>query len=238
MKRYLMTSVSCLALTGVASAADIPVKAPPRPVVVTQIWAGPYIGINGGAVWHELKTDTVNAAGAFYDRAKLTGTSGTVGGQIGYNWQSQNFVFGVEADANWVNGSESEQHNSNNGLGFPVTHTTKLSWLATGRLRAGFLLAPRTLVYGTGGVAIGHVENEWRFAGGPTPQVRSDDTRVGWTAGGGIEHFISNPHVTVKVEALYVDFGRDTVNGAPLSTYTSRFKNTAVIGRLGLNLKW
>ena len=62
MKRYLMTSVSCLALTGVASAADMPVKAP-APVVVTQIWAGPYIGINGGAVWNELKTDTAQRPG-------------------------------------------------------------------------------------------------------------------------------------------------------------------------------
>ncbi len=50
-----------LALTGVASAADMPVKAPLRPVIVTQIWAGPYIGINGGAVWNQLKTDTVNS---------------------------------------------------------------------------------------------------------------------------------------------------------------------------------
>ena len=235
MKRYLMTSVSCLALTGTASAADLPVKAP-APVVVTQIWAGPYIGINGGAVWNQLKTDTVNAANAPYDSAKVTGTSGTVGLQIGYNWQSRNFVYGVEADANWINGSQSNQHFTTTG--FPVLHTTKLSWLATARLRAGVLLAPRTLVFATGGVAIGGVENEWWFVPSATPAVRSNDTRVGWTAGGGIEHFISNPHVTVKAEALYVDFGRDTVSGAPFSTYTSRFRNSAIVGRLGLNLKW
>ncbi|HZO47623.1 MAG TPA: outer membrane beta-barrel protein [Xanthobacteraceae bacterium] len=235
IKRYLMTSVSCLALTGMASAADMPIKAP-APVVVTQIWAGPYIGINGGAVWHQLKTDTLIGASFLFDTVKLTGTSGTVGGQIGYNWQSQNFVYGVEADANWLNASESNQHRANNGLGFPVVHTTKLSWLATARLRAGVLLAPRTLVFATGGVAVGGVENEWRFVGALTPNVRQDDTRVGWTAGGGIEHFISNPHVTVKAEALYVDFGRDSVRGT--GSYTSRFKNSAIVGRLGLNLKW
>jgi len=82
------------------------------------------------------------------------------------------------------------------------------------------------------------VENEWRFTGSPTPAVRQDDTRVGWTAGGGIEHFISNPHVTVKAEALYVDFGRDSVPGATSLAYTSRFRNSAIVGRLGLNLKW
>jgi len=236
MKRFLMTSVSCLALTGVASAADMPVKAPPRPVIVTQIWAGPYIGINGGAVWNQLKTDTVNADFPAYDSAKLTGTSGTIGAQIGYNWQSQNFVYGVEADANWVNASKSIRDLSNGGAS--LYHATKLSWLATARLRAGVLLAPRTLVFATGGVAVGGVENEWRFFFDTPTQVRSDDSRMGWTAGGGIEHFISNPHVTVKVEALYVDFGRDTVRGATSLAYTSRFRNSAIVGRLGLNLKW
>ena len=234
IKRYLMTSVSCLALTGVASAADMPVKAAPAPVIVTQIWAGPYIGINGGVVWNQQKTDSAASNGIPYDSAKFTGTSGTIGGQVGYNWQSQNFVFGVEADANWLNASESKLQTP---FAIPLTYTTQLNWLVTARLRAGILLAPRTLVFATGGVAVGGVENEWRFTGSPTPAVRQDDTRVGWTAGGGIEHFISNPHVTVKAEALYVDLGRETIRGTA-SSYTSRFRNSAIVGRLGLNLKW
>jgi outer membrane immunogenic protein len=53
MKRQLLATVSFLALSGVASAADLParmpVKAPPPALV--QSWAGPYIGVNGGAVW-------------------------------------------------------------------------------------------------------------------------------------------------------------------------------------------
>jgi outer membrane immunogenic protein len=236
MKRYLMMSVSCLALTGMASAADMPVKASPPPVVVTQIWAGPYIGINGGAVWNQLKTDTVDDGGP-YDSAKLTGTSGTVGAQIGYNWQSRNFVYGLEADANWLQATKSEQRDASFSPGSLVRHTAKLNWLATLRARAGVLLAPRTLVYATGGLAVGGVDNEWRFVFSPTPEVRQDDTRVGWTAGGGIEHFISNPHVTVKAEALYVDLGRETIRGIA-SNYTSRFRNSAIVGRLGLNLKW
>ena len=92
----------------------------------------------------------------------MTGTSGTIGGQIGYNWQSQNFVYGVEVDANWVNANEID---SGPRQQRPLCSPTrpKLSWLATARLRAGMLLAPRTLVFATGGVAVGGVENEWRF---------------------------------------------------------------------------
>ena len=244
-KRFLMTSVSCLVLTGAASAADIParmpVKAAPAPVV-TQIWAGPYIGINGGAVWHRLETDTtvLNFVGTF-DTATINKTGGTFGGQVGYNWVSQNYLFGLEADANWVSAKGTDQHRANNGIGFVVNHTTKLSWLATVRARGGVTFGPN-LLYITGGLAVGGVKNDWFFPGGiiclaspPGCPTSDHSTRVGWTAGGGFERFVTN-NVTVKAEALYVDLGRETVRGS--GNYTSSFKNTAVIGRLGLNLKW
>jgi outer membrane immunogenic protein len=245
IKRYLMTSVSCLALTGAASAADmrapVPVKAPPA-VLVTQIWAGPYIGINGGAVWHRLETDTTNIVVGSFDTARINTTGGTFGGQIGYNWQSQNFVYGLEADINWVGGKGSDSHIANNGLGFPVTHTTKLSWLATVRARGGVTFGPN-LLFVTGGLAIGGVKNDWTFPTNigclPSPPgcpVSDHSTRVGWTAGGGFERFVTN-NLTVKAEALYVDLGQKSASNLA-GQYTSRFKNTAVIGRLGLNLKW
>lgn len=247
IKRQLLATVSCLALTGAASAADLParmpVKAPPAPVV-TQIWAGPYIGINGGAVWHRLETDTTLAGFGPYDSASLTGTGATFGGQIGYNWQSQNFLYGLEADLNWVGGKDSHQQIGSFGAGFPVIHSTKLSWLATVRARAGVTFGPN-LLFVTGGLAVGGVKNEWAFAPGigcpanPGCVVSNHDTRVGWTVGGGFERFLTS-NLTVKAEALYVDLGRDTVTvtDAPGAVYTSRFKNTAIVGRLGLNLKW
>ncbi len=244
IKRSLMATVSCLAFTGVASAADLParmpVKAPP-PAVVTQIWAGPYVGVNGGAVWHRLETDTtLTGFAGTYDSTRIKTSGGTFGGQVGYNWQSQNFVYGLEADVNWVNGKGSDQHVANNGLGFGVAHTTKLSWLSTVRARGGVAFG-RTLLFATGGFAVGGVKNSWTFPTISCPggcELSDSNTKAGWTAGGGIEHFISNPHVTVKAEALYVDLGRPTVTGGAGGNYTSRFRNTAVIGRLGLNLKW
>ena len=246
IKRQLMATVSCLALTGAASAADMrapaPVKAPP-PVVVTQIWAGPYIGINGGVAWHRLQTDTtvVDLAGPF-DSARINTTGGTFGGQVGYNWQSQNFVYGLEADLNWVGGKGTDSHIANNGIGFPVVHTTKLSWLATVRARGGVTFGPN-LLFVTGGLAVGGVKNDWALppfflciGGAFGCPVSDHSTRVGWTAGGGFERFIAS-NLTVKAEALYVDLGRKTATDLS-GRYTSRFKNTAVIGRLGLNLKW
>lgn len=240
MKRILLATVSGLALTGSAAAADMrmPVKAPSA--MAAPLWAGSYIGLNGGAAWHQLKTNTSDAAtGAFFDSARVRTTGGTFGGQVGYNWQSQSFVYGLEADLNWVGGKGSDQHIANNGIGFPVIHTTKLSWLATMRARGGVAFG-RTLLFATGGLAVGHVKNDWDFGpaiicpGNPGCLHSNYRTRLGWTAGGGIEHFVSQ-NMTVKAEALYVDLGRKTMT---LDGYTTRFKNTAVLGRLGVNLKW
>jgi outer membrane immunogenic protein len=153
-KRHLLVTVSTLALTGAASAADLParmpVKAMPAPTIV-QLWAGPYIGINGGAVWHRSKSDTTYNPTVFaYDSATVKAVGATVGGQIGYNWQSQNVVYGLEADINWVGAKDTHRQNGNNGIGFLIDYTTKLTWLSTIRARAG-LASGGTLVYGTGG---------------------------------------------------------------------------------------
>jgi outer membrane immunogenic protein len=245
LRRQLLVTVSSLALTGIASAADLParmpVKAPP-PAMIVQSWAGPYIGVNGGAVWHRLKTDTTLDGFGPWDSATVKGTGATFGGQIGYNWQSQNFVYGLEADLNWVGVKDSHQQLGGFGGGFPVVHTTNLSWLATVRARGGTVFGPN-LLYVTGGLAVGNVKNTWSFpppvtcGGGVCPEAIRRDTRFGWTAGGGIERFISQ-NVTAKAEVLYVDLGRKSLNGAITTDYTSRFKNTAVVGRLGVNLKW
>lgn len=234
-KRQLLVTVSTLAITGIASAADLParmpVKAMPAPAIV-QLWAGPYIGINGGAVWHRTTVDTTFESGAPYDSAKLTATGGTIGGTIGYNWQSQNFVFGLEADGNWVGAKETKRTDPAS----LVDHTSKLEWLATVRARAGLAFGS-TLMFVTGGLAVGGVNNSWTWPTNCCFVIANDGTRVGWTVGGGIEHFISQ-RVTVKAEVLYVDLGRETVTTPIFDGYISRFKNSAVVGRLGVNLKW
>ncbi len=75
---------------------------PPSPVVAVYNWTGFYVGGNIGYSW-----------GRSRDNSALTNTAGTVlfansssvnldgivgGGQIGYNWQVQNWVWGFEAD--------------------------------------------------------------------------------------------------------------------------------------------
>lgn len=245
LRRYLLATASTLALAGGATAADLPVKAPTAPVVVWN-WTGPYIGINAGWAQHRARFteigDELNANN-FY--AFLPGTtfwrpsasSFTAGGQIGYNIQSGNIVFGAEADLNWINGRAS-------ALISPpptIVAATKLDWMATLRGRLGIALSP-TLVYVTGGLAIAHIADNWGFqgAGAFNPNnFRSSGTRAGWVAGGGIEHRVTG-NWTVKVEALFADFGNTTVliDNTANGNYRSRFVHQVTTVRGGLNWKW
>src|SRR5262245_24825592 len=90
-----LAAVSSLALIAPASAADMPVKA--RPVVVAApSWAGFYLGASLGAVWHEVEYADFSFGPGPTAEGRKAGIIG--GGHIGYNLQSGNIVYGVEAD--------------------------------------------------------------------------------------------------------------------------------------------
>jgi len=136
--------------------------------------------------------------------------------------------------------------------------TQKLDWLATFRDRAG-LTVDRTLLYITGGLALGGVKNSVdttfscpRCDPAENFSLVYNDTRVGWAVGGGIEHMLTQ-NWTLRAEALYVDLGqsdRIKVTSPVIVTcsegcstsggdhFSARFSNQLVIGRVGLNYKF
>nr|WP_079572054.1 outer membrane protein [Bradyrhizobium erythrophlei] len=110
-----------------------------------------------------------------------------------------------------------------------LSNETKLPWFATFRGRAGFLADPSLLLYATGGLAVGEVKYTTQGTltaqlfgpgtagtipvGGPVTLVGASlsesQTRVGWTAGVGLEKKFSQ-NWSAKLEYLYVDFGTKT----------------------------
>jgi outer membrane immunogenic protein len=85
-------------------------------------------------------------------------------------------------------------------------------WLATLRGRGG-LAFDSTLVYVTGGVAFGHVKDSFEVRSATSARLASftqNKTKVGWTAGVGVEHMFS-PHWTARAEFRYVDLGTTAV---------------------------
>ena len=249
------------ALAGTTIATDVALAAPPPPDLMT--WTGFYLGANAGVVtqWNTVQ-DTNSWAGEGLLNVSSKNIGGTVGGQAGYNIQDGNFVYGVEADWNWTS-TKSDKTLSDacvcGGMTVVQVHS-EMDWVATARGRAG-LAVGSTLAYVTAGAALAGFNNHWgaglsdpfAVCGGPPAcgfpsdnNFVSHNTRLGWAAGFGIEHmFAAYPHLTVKVEAMWLDFanniarnpGPSLVSGAP-GPFASQFQNQAALARVGLNYKY
>jgi outer membrane immunogenic protein len=211
MRNYAIACAAALALGAScpAFAADLPVKAPPAPVVAPLFsWTGFYIGGNVGGAWSSGGcTDTV------FGIVCNNGSNGRFigGGQAGFNYQINNFVLGVEWQGDWV------ARNNNNtgvgvfvpGVGTIVATTNNSGWLSTvaGRFGVAF---DRVLLYGKGGVGWAGANNitvanlttgnAVSFGGGG---------RAGWMFGAGLEWaFFQN--WTGKIEYEYLRRNSDT----------------------------
>jgi len=221
-KGFLLATAGGLAVAPAAQAADLLVKAPIMPPAS---WTGWYIGAHAGAAWQNMSANgTYGSSLSHVDGSTFIG-----GGQIGYNWQHGNSVFGIEADISGFSNGPSITAGGNS-----KTLSTKTDWLSTIRPRVGLAVAD-TMVYATGGVAFGNVSNtQFLFTG--TGGTKSESkTKVGWTIGGGVEH-MWDAHWTIGLEGLFVDLGSSTVNVSGSNSTT--FTNQLVIGRAKINYKF
>jgi outer membrane immunogenic protein len=216
MKKFLLNAAATMFIACPAFAADLGTKPPLAPPgYIASPWDGLYIGGNVGFGSTDFSA-TASAVGFGSATASVTG-SGVVGGvQLGYNKQFGTFVLGLETDFDATSIS-----NTTAGV------ETKLPWFGTTRLRAGFLLSPALLVYGTGGVAYGHVEESVPGASVTVPGV-------GWAAGAGLQYALT-PQWSIGAEYLHVELEGPSANagGATAST-----KATTDLGRATLNFKF
>lgn len=257
MRRFSLsvaTTLASFAMTQLVSAADLPVKAPASPLGASYNWSGIYAGLNAGWGWVRDRGNTfcidptgvVNGFGCVSNAIagpQIDGDGFIGGGQIGYNWQVNQWVFGVEADIQGadIKGSVDIIFNTGEGPGRFVAHE-KLNWLGTVRGRVGWAW-DRLLIYGTGGFAYGGVDVDQNTIF-PTVQYPSSVsmTKTGWTAGGGLEWaFYGN--WSGKIEGLYYSLGSISTVGGAVGDATGYFggKDFDVKGgiiRAGLNYKF
>jgi outer membrane immunogenic protein len=234
----LATAGSVVGMSG-AQAADLPMKAAPMYTPAPATWTGFYAGIHLGGTWQHAKADYADPADGTLGKAYGGGIIG--GGQIGYNWQMGNTVWGLEATISGLTGKATADPVDNAGKGHSIE--SRIDWLATFRGRAGWLMNPDTLLYATGGLAVGGVKNS-ADPNGPFNQFTDplsthksvNKTKTGWVVGAGMEHMLSR-NWTIGLEALYVDLGK-TTSFIPDSGKATTFKNTAVIGQLKVNYKF
>lgn len=238
MKKVLLGFVATAAIVAAvpALAADLPpaaapvpyYKAPPPPPMAT--WEGFYIGVEGGGAWgHATQSDPT------FDSGRFNVSGGFVGGTLGYNWQFNNVVLGIEGDGSWadINGSTSGAASGCGGGG--GTCSAKLDAFGTVRGRLGYAFG-NVLPYVTGGLAIGDIHGA-ESGGLGTAFGSGSSTVTGWTVGGGIEWMVV-PHWSVKAEYLYTDFGNHTVftdTFLPAGSASESDKFNANIFRAGVN---
>ena len=208
---YGLAILGAVAFIGTAQAADMPIKAAPyAPAPPVWSWTGFYIGAHGGAGWGtESATLDVGSLGIGGVTGTFpigqTSTSGFLGGgQIGYNWQWNSIVLGIEGDFSGADISGS----SACAIGLLNCKATT-NWVGdiTGRL--GFA-HDRMLVYLKGGWAWANTDYDANLAlAGLSISGSASDTHSGGLLGAGIEYAFL-PHWTAKIEYNYIDLGSDT----------------------------
>jgi outer membrane immunogenic protein len=182
---------------------------------------------------------TAAAVSAFTTgRSNVNGFMG--GGQIGWRQQINTWVLGVEGD---IEGS-AERGNvlvcsvdgcpTGSAIG---TADIRLRWLSTLRGTVGFLVHPKVLLYGTGGLAFGQVDANYLSGinGGSLTAGSVSTTRVGYSVGAGVEGKIDQ-HWSVRGQYLFVDLGTFSTDlGAGPTTTASTSVTGALTPILGPN---
>lgn len=198
---------------GSAYAADVVYQEPPAPTPIEMLpvasWAGPYAGLNFGYGFG----GTVTGAGL---GAPVNGASGWVfGGFAGYNWQTGNFVYGLEADLgyNGVNGGNGAGQYFRSGLEGSL------------RARLGYAATDTMLIYATAG-GMGTQQAIHDVTGFGTA------TAWGWTAGAGIDAKLTDA-VFGRLEYRYTDPGSVAIT-TPGNAYTINSSHHRVTVGMGV----
>jgi outer membrane immunogenic protein len=239
MKKLLLITTGLVALGSAAQAADLAArpytKAPPMVAAAIYDWSGFYIGVNGGGAWSHNTWDltSFNGVAATGAEGSHDASGGTIGGQIGYRWQTGPVVFGIEAQGNWADLSGSNVSN----LFAPDRNRTKIDafGLFTGQIGYAF---NNVLLYAKGGAAV--TDSKYEVISGTTGGVlaSTSNTRWGGVVGAGVEYgFAPNWSLGFEYDHMFMDRQNVTFIGAGF-TQTDSIKQDVDLFTARLNYKF
>jgi outer membrane immunogenic protein len=256
VKKRILCIVALFAF-GMAAASAEEMTAPPSAFITAKVpylsWTGFYAGINGGFAFGNS-----SIAYAPNDPAALAGTCGgggapkgqcipspdfrrdgaLAGGQIGFNWEvNSHWLVGAEADYQWsdLNGSVNSAFRLGGVGNTSMNASQTVGSFGTVRARAGALVLPSLLLYGTGGLALAQAKENLAIPGVATGALTSggfsyactagpscftgasSQTLWGWSAGAGAEFAITS-NLTFKTELLYVHLEAPSAKAAATAT--------------------
>jgi outer membrane immunogenic protein len=225
MKALLLGTIGLVALSGSAMAADMaarPYKAPPPVVAPIYDWSGFYIGANGGWAQNHNCVDFLDAAGFVVASGCRDRSGGVVGGQIGYRWQSSQWVFGLEAQGDWADLS-----NQRVSLIDPTLSTrTKTSAIGLFTGQIGYAWNA-SLFYVKGGAAV--TDNRFSVLENTfgNELVAQSATRWGGTVGVGWEYGFA-PNWSAGIEYDHLFMGHRNNSFTSTNVLLTRFVNDRI----------
>jgi len=268
MQKFSLVLIGLMSSIPQAFAADAkaPLRTPPAEVYQ---WSGLYAGVSLGAGqsrfgWYSEPSFVGLAPGGTVNPTFTTtpfsiglkSTKAIAGLHIGYNWTSEQFVYGLEAD--WQTGSYRTGNfiplappapnvsafaiNGTNTdlLGAKINDTGSLS------ARLGLIALPRLMIYSTGGLALANLTAQGSYvarSGIGTPAATYSQTKLmtGWSAGVGVDYALSQNWI-LGADYRYADYGHKSVQLGSLTNNPSgrtwainnviRLTNSATMVRL------
>jgi outer membrane immunogenic protein len=200
-RNLLFSSVALAAMIASASAADLPstkegpAYVPPPPAAFS--WTGFYFGGQVGYEWGQDTTTQYMPDGVpdgFVQGFNTGGVNG--GGHVGYDYQINQFVLGIEGDLNGAGNSGSF------AVPGPAGENVRdnVEGAILGRVGVTF---DRVLFYVQGGGTLANFHYSY-YA--PASAAAPTDLLGGWTVGGGVEYAI-DPNWSVFADYRYSDYG-------------------------------
>jgi outer membrane immunogenic protein len=247
MRKVLGLIGATLLLAGPALAADLAVKPPAYAAPAPALWTGFYLGIHGGYGWGHDSVESPEFTLVFSNPSPK---GGVFGGQAGYNWQYGSFVGGLEIDGSAANLKERQQFNPPPNCCDAGALSSKIDYFGSARARAGIVVMPDWLLYGTAGLALAHDSvTSTRIPAvcvvplclGVGNSTASSD-HVGWAAGAGVEYRIWQ-NLLLRAEYLHYGFGSEGYTfitqaggGGLLANFSSKL--SVDVARGGLSYKF
>jgi outer membrane immunogenic protein len=241
MKKFLLATVGLIAIgmSAPAFAGDFAVPTysnGPAFIAPMYDWSGAYIGVNGGWGSSHNCWDFTTPAGAFVaSEGCHNANGGTVGGQIGYRWQSNAMVYGIEAQGNWADLTGSNI--SNFAPAFTNQSNVTALPLFTGQIGYAW---DNVLLYGKGGAAMADSHyDSFATAGGGLAASSGDQVRWGGAVGAGLEYGIT-PNWTAGLEYDHLFMGTKSVSfTAPAGFFgTDNIRQDVDLVTVRVNYRW
>jgi outer membrane autotransporter protein len=213
--------------------AKAPVYKSPEGPAVYQ-WTGFFLGGHLGAGW-----GSTSWALDGFDETDMHAAGFLGGGDIGFNYQVGQWVFGVEGSGSRTN-IRAVAPCAN---GFFYNCEAEMNWLSMVTGRIGYAYWDRLLLFAKGGVAIARDRDTVACNTGSQPTVvsvvgcpsRTDaNTKAGWTIGWGSEFGLTQ-NVSVSGQISYFNLGSEHADSAGVPAEIQR---DGFISTMGLHFRF